>query len=86
MNEAIDLSKARRSQGCDNTPEDVLRRALDKLESGERWAGRSKLIVVCVDDSDGQYDLGFIAANLKASEIIALADLLKSDIRHSMGY
>ena len=86
MGGVTDLDKARRARGCKDTPEDVLHRALDKLEDGELWAGRSKLIVISVDESEGQYDMGFVCSNLRSSEIIVLADLLKADMRKSMGY
>lgn len=45
-----------------------------------------KLFVVRVDTRDEQFNVGYHAANMKASEILAALECAKQQILHEMGY
>lgn len=51
------------------SPEQTLQNVLDDIRDKTRKC--TKLLVLCLDDEDC-YDLGFYAANLKMSEILAM--------------
>mgnify|MGYP005803625425 CR=1 FL=1 len=65
-------------------PEVMLRDVLADLESGKLRT--KKLLLIVIDDTDGNYVVGFRSSQLKCSEILAAADILKSMMRRLMGY
>ena len=68
------------------SPEDALREALKDLEEGGRWEGRRKLIVLALDDEDGNYSVSYVNAGCKASEMLAILEIAKKVVEQSMGY
>lgn len=68
------------------SPESALKDALNDLKTGERWEGRKKLLVLCLDADKGMFDLGYINAGMKASELVALLECAKQMIFRDMNY
>lgn len=68
------------------SPEQALRDGLDEL--GKRGAFKSgkKLLILALDDTDGKYDVSFINAGMKSSEVVALCEISKSLFKEDMGY
>lgn len=59
--------------GADNrslSPIQALEWAIKDIQSGERACNR--LLIITLDDTNGQYHSGYYAANIKQSEILAL--------------
>jgi hypothetical protein len=68
------------------SPKQVLEEAIAAI--GERGAFErgEKLIVIALDDTDGNYGASFIQSGMRSSEIIALLEVLKQEMLANMGY
>ena len=73
--------------GTKQSPEMCL---IDCLENdiGKRNAFKDgkKLLIVCLDDTEDRYDISWRQAGMKASEMLALSQLLNKQIMGMMGY
>jgi len=62
----------------------------DCLENdiGKRNAFKNgkKLLILCLDDTDGGYDISWCQAGMKASEMLALSQVFNKQIMEMMGY
>lgn len=67
------------------SPEGCLRNCLDN-EIGKNGAFKDgkKLLILCLDDTKKGYDLSFMQAGMKVSEIVALLEIAKSNFIESM--
>lgn len=67
---------------------DALKDALKDYESGEtRLAQANKVVIIgLIDEPDGEYDVTYTQAGMKASEIISLLEIMKVYFVHEMGY
>lgn len=68
------------------TPELVLRDSLQEFDAGQRWDGWPKVLVIALDDRDGHYKIGFTQARMRASEMVALVEVLKVKMLAHMGF
>lgn len=59
------------------SPEQLLRDALERLESGGRWEGVDKLMVIALDDADESYATSAMQCGMKYSEVVALLEVAK---------
>lgn len=68
--------------------QDALADALKDAGNPETRMGQvSKVIVIgLVDVPEGEYDLAYVQAGMKASEIVALLNVAKVYFLHEMGY
>ena len=62
------------------TPTDPLYEALSDISKGE--FAPTKLVVVMLDDRDGQYETRFIQAGMNMSQMVALFEIMKQTIIH----
>lgn len=68
------------------TPELVLRDAMQEFDVGQRWSGWPKVLVIALDDRDGNYRIGFTQAGLRCSEMVSLIEVLKVKMLAHMGF
>lgn len=68
------------------SPADVLNAALTDLAPGGAWEGRTKLVVLCLDESDGRYNVSNIISGLSSPEIVSILELAKAAVVRDMGY
>lgn len=82
---SLGLERAKRTN--DNTtitPVECCEAAAADLRSGERTA--DKLLILTLDTEDGHYVPGWYAANLSASEMLALLDVARALLLREMGF
>lgn len=65
------------------TPVECLRDAIADLESGERQANKALVLLLNAGD-DGTYDFGFLASDLRSSEMVALLEVVKTYVLRSL--
>jgi hypothetical protein len=85
----ISLGAKRALKTNDNrqwTPVECLLDCLNDIQSGKTSC--NKLLVLRLDTDDGgeKFSLGYHAANIKASEILAALEVAKAIILQEMGY
>ena len=68
------------------SPEMALREALEDIKEGGCWEASSKMLIIVVDDSTDEFKIGFANAAMKASEIIAVCEIIKTRALVSMGH
>jgi hypothetical protein len=81
------LGAVRAQKSHDNrqwTPVECLLDAVDDIKSGRVTC--DKLFVIRINTSDEKFNVGYNAANIKASEILAALDCAKAQILQEMGY
>jgi hypothetical protein len=86
MTDAVDLRAEKVKRETDNSkiqPQDTLRMALADLESGAETPNR--VMVLCWDDREKEFDTYFYACNIKSSEMLALLEMTKQRILRDMG-
>lgn len=69
------------------TPEMCVKECLEN-DIGKRGAYKNgkKLLIVCLDTTDGKYDVSWNQAGMCMSEVLALLDVTKSFIKKEMGF
>lgn len=67
------------------SPEGCLRNCLSE-DIGKRGAFKKgkKLIIICLNDSDDEYEISWSQAGMKVSEIISLLDVAKHEFIRRM--
>lgn len=81
------LSAIRALKTQDNrlwSPVDCLRDCIKDIESGE--TPTEKLLILRINAQDLKFNVGYNAANIKASEILAALECVKAQILQEMGY
>ncbi len=70
-----------------------LRQPLDALEDAIASVGKNgalergkKVLILALDETDGEYDVSFFQAGMHMSDMIALCDIAKSEFKREMGY
>ena len=67
--------------GTKQSPETCLRDCLENDIGKERaFKSAKKLIIIALDDTEGQYDTSWNQAGMKVSEIISLLETVKQDM------
>lgn len=82
---SIALARVMKSQ--DNrkwTPVECLLDAAEDIRSGA--VACDKLLVLRINTTDEKFNVGYNAANIKASEILAALECAKAQILQEMGY
>jgi len=73
---------------CDNalldTPLHALELVKERIETGQQ--APTKLIVISLDDSSGQYDVKWQQAVMTMSQLLALLEIAKTIAINEMGY
>lgn len=62
----------------------MLRQLASEIEDGAVEAG--KAVVLTLDTTDGEYNVGFANAQMSSSEMLALLEVAKTVILNQMGY
>jgi len=83
MDRVINLSK-RTSNGIVNTPQRLLEEELERVD--EQDCPPRKMIVISIDESNGNYDISWSQAGMKMSECIAACEIVKNTFLNEMGY
>ncbi|QJI53341.1 hypothetical protein vBAcoSR7M_19 [Alteromonas phage vB_AcoS-R7M] len=68
------------------SPEDALKDALDTLGNEGAFKNCKKLLILALDDTEGNYNISYINAGMKSSEMVALCDISKTLFKQDMGY
>jgi len=69
------------------TPTQLVAETIKDLETeGSIVFGTKKMLIICLDDSNDEYNILIRNAGLKTSETIALLDLAKKVQSNCMGY
>ena len=66
------------------TPRQLLNDVAQEIDSGEIKANR--MLIICLEETDELYNVGFRAANISCSTMITVCDLIQSIARKEMGY
>ena len=86
MDNIVYISKAT-GDGTMQTPEMALNDALEDIRSGSgAFKNGKKLLILCVDDTEENYNLNWIQAGMTMSECLALCDVAKTRFLYQMGY
>ena len=83
----IDMSE-KAGNGFMRTPESALKDALESLgKEGEgAFEHGTKLLVLCLDDTEGQYSVTWVQAGLKMRECLSLCEVGKTLFLKEMNY
>lgn len=68
-----------------STPVDTLEDSLQRVRDG-KWKDRSKVVVISLDDKDGDYNASWIQCGMKTSELLALFAITQAMCLEEMGY
>lgn len=68
------------------SPEDALRSALEDIGKRGAFEKGKKLLVLALDDSDGQYSISFRQAGMRMSECTALCEIAKDLFKKEIGH
>lgn len=85
MSNIIDLS-AKTDDATFRSPKQCLEECLADLGKHGAFEHGTKLLVLVLDDSDGQYNTNFAQAGMKMSECVALCEVSKTVFLAEMGY
>ena len=70
-----------------DTPKRLLEDALKRVDQEDNIIGRSKkLLILAIDEDEGDYDVGFMQAGMKMSECIALMRVAEQIFLEQMNY
>ena len=84
MNKKVSYLSQKTDDGSRWTVEQMLIEAL--AEVAEQRATPTKALVLFLDDTDGQYDVGFRQSGLSMSQALALTHIAQSVLLRDMGY
>ena len=85
MNDVINFANAT-NNGEITTPKEALNDALDTLGKKGAFKSGKKLLILCLDDTDGEYKVSFIQAGMRMSGCVTLCDIAKNIFKQEMGY
>ena len=72
--------------GAFHTPEQALQEALRDIGRHGAFKDGKKLLILALDDTEGDYDISFIQAGMKMSECLALCEVSKTLFLTEMNY
>ena len=81
----IDLSEKTGDAGM-RSQKQALEDALSEIGKRGAFENGKKLIVLALDDSDGQYSVSYVQAGMRMSECITLCEIAKSVFLKEIGY
>lgn len=60
------------------SPEELLKQVSEEiLDENSKIFGRKKMLIICLDDENGNYSASFRNAGLSCSEIVCLTEYIK---------
>ena len=68
------------------TPEQALNQCLKFIGKEGAFKNGKKLLVLALDDTDGNYSVSFVQSGMKMSECVALCNVAKAFFMNEMGY
>lgn len=68
------------------SPEDVLKDALEQFKPGGKFENNKKVLVLTINEDDGNYSVSFIQSQMKMSECVALSEVAKTIFLSQMNY
>jgi len=68
------------------SPRQALEDAIEALGKQNAFKDGKKIMIIALDESDGEYSISFIQAGMRMSECIALCEIAKSVFMEEMGY
>ena len=68
------------------SPEQTLKNALESIGKEGAFKKGTKLLVLCVDDTDAEYNISYHQCGMKMSECITLTEVSKTLFKNQMGY
>lgn len=74
------------SEVLDDGTKDTPAQLAGEIQDAVRERKPTKMLVLFLDDRDGSYDISFLQAGMKASEMLALLECSKSMVKEYMGY
>jgi len=81
------ISMADKTQnGTLQSPEQALQDALKDIGKHGAFKNGKKLLILALDDDDGQYSVSFIQAGMKMSQCLTLCEVAKTKFLAEMGY
>ena len=66
--------------------EDALQDAINCIGKEGSFVNGKKVLILALDDTDGEYKITFIQAGLKMSECLGLCEVSKAIFLEQMGY
>lgn len=85
MTNIIDLGKKSGDAGH-TSPRAALEDAISCLGKEGAFKKGNKLLVLCLDDTDGKYEISFINAQMKMSQCVCLCEVSKQLFLKEMNY
>jgi len=76
----------RKHDGTMLTPQTTLDLAARDLEEGGDWHGCKKVMVIFLDDSEGDFDVGWRQSGMKMSECLALLKVAEIKVLNQLGF
>lgn len=74
------------NNGKMNSPEFALNDALGNIGVAGAFKNGKKILILSLDDTDGQYNISFVQAGMSMSECNNLCDIAKAVFKSEMGY
>ena len=74
------------NNGCMWSPQQALNSALQDVGHRGAFKCGKRLLVLALDDSDGDYNISFVQAGMSMSECLALCEVAKTVFLAEMGY
>lgn len=81
----ISLSK-HSNNGAMRSPADCLNECLEDIGKRGAFEKGRKVLVLALDDTDGQFSVSFAQAGMKMSECVALCEVAKTIFLKEMNY
>lgn len=67
-------------------PVELLKDAIKEFEEGGHFEGRDKVLILSLDDNEGEYSVNFMQAGMKMSQCISLCEVSKAIFLKEMNY
>ena len=68
------------------TPKQALEDALNDIGVRGAFENGKKILIIALDESDGQYETNYIQAGMSSSECVALCEIAKTIFLREMNY
>jgi len=86
MSDKIVTMAAKLGDSTRQTPEMIFNEAISYIGKEGAFKDGTKALVLMLDDTDGNYNVSWINANMKSSECMALCETAKYRFLSEMGY
>lgn len=86
MTEKIISMAEKADDAAFQSPEQTLEISLNDIGKYGAFKNGKKLLVLCLDESEGNYSISFNQAGMKMSECVSLCEVAKIIFLEQMGY